>query len=822
MASIPRLSEAGAAQLMELLVARGLFKQDGHESIVLKTNAGHYATMPHLRAQLLFGSSNSPARLVDATNAALELDISMVDIRPILSSLSSANEISVYSVTPSQPAFEYDVDLPKLLVNDYLLEQAITKETSRLLGSTEKASRLSDFVAHVLAIPDHKAPHSSIRADAIDLLSCIIRDKFMLNPMLTNVKCQHGTLIISADFMATAQFSLDLKNALAKLKEPTLLADVLSWIDTSPTIYPDLNWVIDKLGAEHFNGLISHNSSHQKNQSGQYIFVPNSYLAIVKDQVLSVFASHGLWSRIFLMEEAKPLDLSLITPQTWLQEAHPNAVMLPHAVVRADITETVQEAIKEAEYWLDVQAFVPDGLSQSDMTVYLNDHLVRDESTGIAVASSNNSLFVSCKMLEEIREVLMPSIVRDFVKTRAREILSGEISNSTKEEGNKDDKRRKGKDRLVGAVEMQPDAAASDVLPLENVVDAILSNYNSLDDYVHELGEENERRELVSEVCRKLYYRVDAMENVCHALKNEILQLEQLHTTQQPFRVAGKDSLLAFEDQACFATACYMIQLMASFVEYYESTIDKDDLTEQASLEAMRQDFLQSLCADFARRLTMYSLQKHGVLDDVSFFVQHGGENLSDYCSPIGITVCAFPKCRIAYAGTTAEEVQDDPLKMLREALDASAGKSVTRMWTLLGSETCGRGYKAGDLKGFLSHIKDECLTMCGLPFKIMDKKAKKQLLNDRRQGLIRLLQIETGAKRVLDLAVMHLWQHFKNQVAFGELLCGPILQRLVHERKMTGEMSSALLELAASIESGCISESDQIERVKTLSLGKC
>jgi hypothetical protein len=160
-------------------------------------------------------------------------------------------------------------------------------------------------------------------------------------------------------------------------------------------------------------------------------------------------------------------------------------------------------------------------------------------------------------------------------------------------------------------------------------------------------------------------------------------------------------------------------------------------------------------------------------------------------------------------------------MTVIRASLDASVGKSVTKMWTLLGGECYGRDYKAGDVDGFLTHIKNECITICGLPFKILDKKAKKSLLNDRRQLLIQYLAKETQAKRVLALSVMHLFQHVKHHVVLGKHLCGGILHCLAREKKLTEELSTALLELAAALESGCDIDVETVDRVKTLALGK-
>jgi hypothetical protein len=43
---------------------------------------------------------------------------------------------------------------------------------------------------------------------------------------------------------------------------------------------------------------------------------------------------------------------------------------------------------------------------------------------------------------------------------------------------------------------------------------------------------------------------------------------------------------------------------------------------------------------------------------------------------------------------------------------------------------------RTGDMEKFLSHAEDYCLSICGLPFKILDKKSEKQKLFARKKEL--------------------------------------------------------------------------------------
>ena len=90
--------------------------------------------------------------------------------------------------------------------------------------------------------------------------------------------------------------------------------------------------------------------------------------------------------------------------------------------------------------------------------------------------------------------------------------------------------------------------------------------------------------------------------------------------------------------------------------------------------------------------------------------------------------------------------------------------------------------------------------TICGLPFKKLDKKSEKQYLFTRRKALSEQLEATNDPNEVLELTIMLLFQQVKSLVVSGPLLTGPILTLLQNERKIPENVSKLLQELANAV----------------------
>lgn len=823
-APIPPLTEAGAAQLMELLEAKGYFMRDGFDSLVIATDPGTYATTTYLSTQLAQQIVQlKPAGLLDVVDASSKLRISTEQARHVLSSMHSHADLEVQPIK-SQTACNAQESMTLLIINKTAMNNFVRQSVANLYISVTRAIALSELVENTLYVPTCIMNQSVVRLEATELLQKMLLQHYSTEPGITIVKGEKDTLILTEDYMSTAQFPRALRQAISELREPKQVIQLLSETDSPQAFRPDLDWIVERLVTEGLNGQFARVS--RRNRSEQHVFVPDCYLKSLREKMLGDFEVTGIWNKDDVIDGLDQWPIALVDPCSWLREAYPDATFLRNAVVREDIVKALSFSIHETNSWLDVQPFIPGGLQEEDILV-LMDHILEDKSLGEAVAMKGNCLFFSRTLIEFVEKELIHELVRGSAGDEAKKLVQLEDMSVPKHESKKRDKRRKGKERIVttDGRSFHVDDIKK-ILPIPMLTDALLDKLPELSGYVREKAEGKERREIVCQLIQKTFYTGD-QPLICdiygEIVQEELESLRAEHSVSKQRRLLSQDAefIVAFEDPRCFASACYMIQMATAFVEYFETTVAKDNPADQESLEAIRQDILQTLCADFARRLTIYCLMTHhGDSDSLIEFTSDENIELAPYCSPIPLASRAFPSIHLVFP---QEKKCDEPsgrLDALRPVLEPTVYKSLSRLLMLAGENCSGNRFCNGDLQGFLSHLKEECITICGMPFKVLDKKSKKQLLNDRRQLLIKMLQNETEAKAVLEFAVMHLFQHVKNLVVFGKHLHGPVLQALLREKKVTEKQAAALLSLAEAVENGDHIDPLTIERVKSLSLG--
>jgi len=120
-----------------------------------------------------------------------------------------------------------------------------------------------------------------------------------------------------------------------------------------------------------------------------------------------------------------------------------------------------------------------------------------------------------------------------------------------------------------------------------------------------------------------------------------------------------------------------------------------------------------------------------------------------------------------------------DPLQLLREIMPGNIGVGLARMWIHTGGEHYDGGTKIsenddgtrssfvrpGDMNKFVAHVEENCLTIVGIPFKLLDKKAEKKLMFSRRKELSTQLQGATSAEKIYDLSIMLLYQQLRSMI---------------------------------------------------------
>ncbi|CAB9514994.1 expressed unknown protein [Seminavis robusta] len=350
---------------------------------------------------------------------------------------------------------------------------------------------------------------------------------------------------------------------------------------------------------------------------------------------------------------------------------------------------------------------------------------------------------------------------------------------------------------------------------------------------------------ILCELCRSCLYTDDLISSCQRAIQVELKRLESARMSKAS--VSRKDAAAkvrnvesAFEEW--FVNGCYMLQEQAKFLEYVESweCPNEDDATTRKKLllDKLRDEHLDGCCADFTSRLTQYCLFKNEI--DPSMFQFHStnittntdkDDNKEDgglplYCTPVDLANRQYPSTFLQLADSGNKGKVKEPLPKLREELPGSMGVSLARQWVACGGSCYQGGSKVddagseftrpGDLEKFTEYVQENCLSLCGFPFKKLDKKSEKQLLFARRQHLMRLLEETDDASGVLDLTMMLLFQQVKSVVSLGvSRHRSDLLALLISERKINDQVAELLQKLLTALDGSTTADSALIGAVK-------
>jgi hypothetical protein len=499
----------------------------------------------------------------------------------------------------------------------------------------------------------------------------------------------------------------------------------------------------------------------------------------------------------------------------------------------------VQEAVT-AESWVDLSLHIPPELlsKENDCRTLLLEHVLRDESnSGVIVLANDCALFMSRAMIQSVSETTIVPLIEPWAKRRAKELDAGEHSTSAgpppaapSREAKKAKRSSLPSSSKKVQVNPQSNEPSSDsMISLAEIVQAVIATHPDVAETCGGTAVADEGSALF-QLCEVAFCTSSSLHSMCdRAVQAELKRLESERAFKVMIRrkesaAKAQDIQVSFEDPTCFPAACYMIQGFASFLEYAaEAREGEKKLVSEQVLNELKRDFLLGCGADFTRRVTLFCLFKNEQDEDIFSFEPLDSEaTLVHYCSPVNLVTRQYPPVFLSSTAHDADDPkQQGPLAQLRSMLPSTVGTALARQWILCGAECYQGGAKPGSLEGFLAHIEENTLTICGLPFKRLDKKAKKQFLNTRRQHLVQALENETDPSACLDYAVMLLFQLVKNHVVFGSLLKGPVLHLLAKEKKIADDVSATLQSFADHLAKGEPIDSEMVERIKACSLRK-
>lgn len=642
----------------------------------------------------------------------------------------------------------------------------------------------------------------------------------------------------------------------------------------------EVSWV-KQLVKDDDDGFHNNNCLPGQLVHGDETYVPHVYTQRLQRSVQDLFATNGYVTAHTCQsllgigpQQMKEFVLLLAdnndgnTTDDSAAAAADAPLLLEHCVLHriavvAPIVAALQDAM-ETKGWLDLQLHLPSELLDyhiEDARQLIQEHVLAEHLSslssqggtpvGLACVRSDGALFFSRALVDDFGRHHVSELVRTFARSRARELSSSEAepresSGATNTKArqrvvSEDDEtttmtakeKRRARKALKAKLEPNEDEAVTAVeygtISFESILQRLLEVHPDLSDLGDTSGES-----VLAELCRMAFY-TDSLQDQCReAVSAELDRLaaeKRLSVSKSgSIRKGGLGDFAtidaAFEDPGCFSNACFMIQAKAKSMDYFVK--NSQPPLDDGSKEALEKDFLSGCCADFTRRITEFALYKNNAEDHAFTFLVDEKAPDFDFFSPIDLGCRSNSRIYLSSG-------QRDPLPLLREELPGSVGVALARQWILCGGEcykggekSTGGGVEAyvrpGDVDGFLAHVHENCLPVCGLPFTKLDKKNEKKFLNARRQRIVLLLEETADAATALDLAIMLLYQLAKNLVVSGapSLLRGPILRVLTKERKVSETVSAELTAIAEKLENNVEApDADQLERIRGCVLTK-
>ena len=438
---------------------------------------------------------------------------------------------------------------------------------------------------------------------------------------------------------------------------------------------------------------------------------------------------------------------------------HPDIIVAP--------VQAAMEGCIEAETFLNLSQYIPEQMSVNDCVTLMQDHIFEEgDSLGCLICLVDKEPFYfSQGMIKHISNKLLQPLIEDYAKTRAKEIIdaTNTISFDHSEDGeNRDIKKvsrgTKGLRRSKKKSSVEPEDVSYGILPLASVVDAIAKEYPDLAEIqlshiveIQDLSwdyDDNGKIGPLFAFCCAAFGTSRTLQQKCDkAVKAEITRYAAMKEGMSIRGNGGasvKNIEAAFEKS--FKSTCHFLLMLAK----YPRSLEDDESTDTKGDAELK--FLMTAAADFTRRVTEFCIFKNDVQDGLfSFFCDEDSDDWDEsnlFFNEIDTSSKrkfrrVFLSCR---SDVGSNQYQANPLQLLRDTLPSGIGVSLARMWIYCGGENYAGGertredgsvtFRPGDMEGFLCHAEGYCLSICGLPFKILDKKSDKQICFARKKEL--------------------------------------------------------------------------------------
>mmetsp|Transcript_9172 Transcript_9172/g.17271 ORF Transcript_9172/g.17271 Transcript_9172/m.17271 type:complete len:908 (-) Transcript_9172:1566-4289(-) len=643
----------------------------------------------------------------------------------------------------------------------------------------------------------------------------------------------------------------ELDDLVQNAQEPMTMASILNEVQLEPNAVS--NHIRSQCGNNILNGYLQEDSSSCiVTNPMSAVYVPRSYTVGQEEEVISFFYATGY----ITFERGEQLGLSKKRLTEVILMNIPQAVILSKCLVfRSKIEPPIKSALEACialNTFLDLSLYFPDKMSVLDSVTFLKDYVFCDMDNSVLLGCliflvDKEPFYFSHGMIKNISTKLLQSLIVDYAKQRAKDIVDGSETVSSEFDGNdtqlstnkKTGRRPPSWKMRLKRGSMSDKTVSYGIVPLVSIAKAVAQEYPDLAEVqsgyeinleVGRIPQWNDEKDgsdgPLYSFCRHVFgTSVKFQEDCTKAVEAEISRMRAMKIGAS-IQSCDTANLVCNEEsfESAFKSACYLLQILAK----YPKSLINDDMVQHDKAQEVIDMFLNTCAGDFTRRLTEYVLFKNGVEQTLfSFYDEQVTPSESDnFYSEINIsTKRNFPRVFLS----CSSKKESDPLLMLQHVLPSDKGANLAQMWILCGGKTYfggeiatednGESFYPGNLEKFLQHTQESCLTICGIPFKILDKKIEKQIMTARRKELSSQLDQATTRNDILELSFILLFQKLK-----GFAICNITeiaIDDLCRNQKIPIVVAGLLQKLTESLKQGNQVDGTTLKSLKELGLCK-
>lgn len=728
-------------------------------------------------------ASNQKRQRVNLSTLAQHLDISLKILeRNVLTGVSSAESAPSF--------FTYKGSLVSTSYLDNQLLQFLEDHTSIDDGSTPSPIPITD-VARDLDLP-------------ADRVCTWLLDREASNYRLRR-RCDGAWTFLSEPFWDWLQ--TEVVSRVCNSLEPMNVTELAQGRDWHP------EWIREAVQSfTEQGGTTSGEWYCASSPAAPLFYHPPAYLHQQSERIQAFFREQGCITAHICWRK---WQASVSRMQSSIADDGNTILRLSHSIVnRKTIIDPLVDEIREMGAWIQLSGEPSTDTSAQFLPFELLRHHPEDvkellekiwfEENGdkdhqlYVDSSATTAVLFRADFWAKLRQEL-PQWIRSWAQSQAESIILEEkqkATNYTSNEAAEEVVSAKEKHRIRAANKTGNhdglDAISFDFgyacgVSTENILQRVLQQYPGLE-------EAFPTPDALNTAVQAMLVDVDELREMSIAtLRGEVSRLQKITQNRVEQQAASNfaNDLEAFEDSQCFANACYLLQLHYKFILHARSRQQSCNDDDIARLEGA---FLGGICADFTRRLSEYALVR-AESKEITLELDYGvDETLPRFCTAIDMARLRYP--RLSIQPEDQNQGVGSHVTVLKASLRSSVSGPLSELWNHCSS-------KNGSVDIFLDLVKEHSLAICGLPFKVLDKKVEKKLLALRKKQLISAaLQTNDLATRT-DYCVAVAWQNIKYAVLVSsaeDRSC--LVSWLASERKIEAHFVHVLEEAVKALES--------------------